>query len=94
MDEDDDIWLPAVGQFGWTVIGHDHSYHKRPSELAAIKQYGIGVFYLWGATAPSWRYFQCLARAWDRIQEADANTPRPFIYHITQSGLLKPVQIP
>ena len=51
LEEQDDIWLPAVGQWGWTVIGHDSQHHKRLNELSAIKQYGIGCFYLWGAEA-------------------------------------------
>ncbi len=37
-DEQDDIWLNQVGQWGWTGLGHDSKYHKRPNELSAIKQ--------------------------------------------------------
>ena len=33
-------------------------------------------------------------RAYDRIVEAEASTPRPFIYRITETGLIKPVPIP
>ena len=90
----DDQWLPIVGQWGWTVIGHDSSYHLYTNELSAIKQYGMGCFYLWGSEAKRWQKLQCLARAYDRIVEAEASTPRPFIYRITETGLIKPVPIP
>lgn len=89
IDADDDTWLPSVGQWGWTVIGHDYSYHKRPNELAALKQYDIGCFYLWGSEAPRWNKLQCFARAFDRIADAEARTPRPFIYWVSETGRLR-----
>jgi hypothetical protein len=93
-DEQDDIWLGQVGQWGWTVIGHDSSYHKKPSELSAIKQYKVGCFYLWGSEAKRWEKLRCFARAYDRIIQAEANTPKPFIYRVTKLGALHPIQIP
>ena len=94
MDEDDDVWLPQVGQWGWTVVGHDYSYHTKPNELSAIKQYRVGCFYLWGSEAKRWQKLRCLARAYDRIVKAEATTRKPFIYRVTQTGLLKAVDIP
>jgi hypothetical protein len=94
LDEQDDSWLNKVGQWGWTVIGHDSRYHQRPTELSAIKQYKMGCFYLWGANARRWEKFRCFARAYDRIVEAEANTPKPFIYRVTQRGVLRRVAIP
>ena len=90
----DDRWLPIVGQWGWTVVGHDSSYHLYANELSAIKQYGMGCFYLWGSEAKRWEKLQCFARAFDRIVDAEAHTPRPFIYRVTQTGLLRLVPIP
>ena len=37
----------------WAVLGFDWSYHLNQAELAAIRQYRIGVFYLWGAEIPN-----------------------------------------
>lgn len=93
-DEEDDIWLSQVGQWGWTVIGHDSKYHQKPHELSAIKQYKIGCFYLWGGEATRWEKLKCFVRAYDRIIETEANTPKPFIYRITQRGVLRSVAIP
>lgn len=94
IEEQDDVWLADVGMWGWTVIGQDYSYHKRPNELSAIKQYDIGCFYLWGSEASKWDYFRCFARAYDRIVEAEATTPRPFIYWVSEKGGLRSIPIP
>lgn len=87
-DELDDTWLPTVGRNEWFVIGQDYSYHKRPAELAAIKEYNIGVFYLWGSEAPQWDYMRVFARAYDKIVQAATDTPRPFVYWIRKDGRL------
>ena len=87
----DDAWLPEVGERGWTVIGHDHSYHLRSNELAALVQYDIGCFYLWGSEATRWDKMRCFARAYDRVVAADADTPKPFIYRVTRTGQLRSV---
>jgi len=94
IDEADDVWLPQVGQRGWTVIGHDSQHHTREAELSAIKQYNIGCFYLWGAEAKRWEKMQCFARAYQRIVTAENITPRPFIYRVTKTGRLQVVPIP
>ena len=93
-DEKDDLWLPDVGNKGWTVIGQDWSYHKNIAEISAIKQYGIGVFYLWGAEARLWEQMFCFARAYNRIVEAIQTTPRPFIYWVNEAGRLRSEPIP
>jgi hypothetical protein len=46
-------------------------------ELAALKQYHIACFYLWGASARSWEALRAFARGYDRIVEPARSTPRP-----------------
>ena len=94
MDSQDDTWMPQVGQWGWTIVGHDSSHHIMPNELSAIKQYNIGCFYLWGSEHKRWEKMQCFAKAYDRIVEAEATTNKPFIFKVTRTGLLRPVPIP
>ena len=94
MAATDDSWLNQVGQWGWTVIGHDSRYHLRDAELSAIKQHSIGCFYLWGANATRWEKLRCFARAYDRLVEAETNTLKPFIYRVTREGSLRLVAIP
>jgi hypothetical protein len=94
IDEKDDVWLPKVGQLGWTVIGHDSSHHLNESEISAIKQYNIGCFYLWGSEAKRWEKMQCFARAYENIVKAEQTTPKPFIYKVIKCGRLKQILIP
>lgn len=93
MDEDDDIWLPKVAAFDWIVIGQDHHYHLNSPELEAVKQYGIGVFYLWGAEESKWETLRCFARGYDNILHALDRTPKPFIYKVERHGGLNEIYV-
>ena len=86
----DDEWLPVVGANGWLVAGFDHSYHKpkNESELEAIKNFEIGVFYLWGPEASMWDSFTVFVKAFPKMVVATETTPRPFIYRIRKNGAL------
>ena len=88
IDAGDDDWMPRVGSLGWTLIGHDSRHHQEQAELSAIKQYSMGCFYLWGAEALRWEKMRCFLRAYERILVAATNTPRPFVYRVTEKGRL------
>jgi len=90
---EDDRWLPVAGKNKWTVIGHD-KFVKNESELYAIKNYSVGCFYLWGGNAPKWLKFKLLVKAIDRIIQAEASTPRPFVYAVKKNGNLKRIKLP
>ena len=90
----DDQWLSQVGTWGWTVISQDYHFHERENERYAIREYGIGCFYLWGAEATKWDILQCFVRGYDRIIQATEATPRPFIYWVSRLGKLTPQPIP
>lgn len=89
----DDAWMPVVGDRGWILIGHDSQHHRRQTELEAIRQHRIGCFYLWGTHAPRWEKMRCFLNAYERILNAAANTPKPFIYQIEKSGSLRSIPI-
>lgn len=93
-DAPDDEWLQRVGAWGWVVVGQDYHYHERPAELAALKQYSVAVFYLWGANATKWETMRVFARAYDRILAAAATTSRPFVYRISKNGRLRALRLP
>ena len=94
VDAQDDVWMARVGALGWTLIGHDSRHHLKGAELSAIKQYGIGCFYLWGSEELRWEKMRCFLRAYDGIVKAAGSTPRPFIYRVTEKGRLISVTIP
>ena len=94
IDAQDDTWMPEVGTLGWTLVGHDTRHHLEKSELAAIKQYNMGCFYLWGAEALRWEKMRCFLRSYERILDAADSTRRPFIYRVTEKGRLTAVPVP
>ena len=92
--EPDDAWLEYVGKKKWIVFSHDEKFHKRETELSAIKQFDVGCFYLWGASAKNYEKARCFLLAYERILKAIAETPRPFIYKIDKQGKLSKIAIP
>ena len=89
----DDGWLPTVGAAGWIVIGQDYNYHKREHEAAALRQYEMGCFYIWGAEARRWDTMRLFARAYDRIVSAAETSTRPFLYFIQKDGRLSAMNL-
>lgn len=92
-DAPDGEWMPNVGSRGWILIGHDRMHHLRPLERSAIQDYGMGCFHLWGAQARRWEKMRCFLNAYERILEAIATTPKPFIYRVNRFSRLEPVTI-
>ena len=86
MGEHDDVWLKVVGQWGWVVISQDYSFHLKAPELAAIKQYDVGCFYLWGSEAGRWETMRVFAKAYDKIMGASNTAIRPFVFDVTRRG--------
>ena len=93
-DEKDDYWMAIVGAWSWTLIGHDSSHHLEATALSAIKQHGMGCFYLWGSQAKRWEKMRCFLRAYEEILIRDRDTPRPFIFRVTETGRLRAIAIP
>jgi hypothetical protein len=91
----DDEWLSFVGQKGWVAFSHDKKFHKPgyELELAALKQFNVACFYLWGAKARPHEKARCFLRAYDKIVHAVQTTQRPFIYNVDEAGKLLRVPI-
>ncbi|GIU99468.1 MAG: hypothetical protein KatS3mg014_1084 [Actinomycetota bacterium] len=43
-DTDDTVWLPEIGRRGWYLVTHDKKIRKKPAEIRALKQAGVGAF--------------------------------------------------
>ena len=89
----DERWLRAAGEQEWFVITQDWRLHTRDNERRAIEDYGVGVFYLWGAEARKWEVTRTFACAYDRIVAWANTTPRPFICRVSHTGRLSEVSI-
>ncbi len=88
QDAKDDEWMPEIGARGWTLIGHDSRHHLVAAERAAIMDYQLGCFYLWGNSAPLWEKMRCFLRAFERILHTIQTSRPPFIFRITETGRL------
>ena len=89
----DDQWLAMVGGKGWFVVTHDQKFHKPgfEAELAAVKTFKIGCFYLWGANATRWQKMQCFAKAYNRMTQIATQKVRPFIYKVDKNSRVREV---
>ena len=90
----DDEWLSIVGARGWLAFSHDGKFHNEAAPCAAIKQHGIGCFYLWGANASPWEKLRCFARNYRGIVKLAASSQRPFIYRVNANCRIREVRIP
>lgn len=86
-------WLEDVGELGWFVISQDRRLHRRERERAALIRHNVGCFNIWGANASKWDTFRCFSLAYDRIIEAIATTPRPFLYRVYKDGALGKIEL-
>ena len=89
----DDKWLAIVGARGWIVFSHDQKFHQILPEIAAIKQHGIGCFYLWGAEVLTWDKLCFFTAVSARIMWLAENTPRPFIWRVTKTKQFEAVPL-
>lgn len=91
-DVPDEEWLARAGDEGWLVIVRDKKIRTRPGERGKIIQHSVGCFILNQKQDPTrWQYLQLLARTIDEMEEKFATTPRPFIYTVDKSGVLRKV---
>lgn len=93
QDTPDDVWMAAAGAKGWTVIGHDAKFHLIAAEATAVKQHGLGCFYLARAQGPMWDKCKLFMRVYDRMVDLASNTPRPFIFRVASNGRITQVKL-
>lgn len=93
QDAPDDQWLPVVGTWGWTVIGYDQRFHRNEAERNALKQYGVGCFYLWGGDKSGWERMRFFLNVFEKIQRADTVTARPFLFKIEGTGQVRRIAL-
>jgi hypothetical protein len=87
-DTHDDVWLPVVGQEGWSAIMRDKRVRFRPGERRAIIDHNVKAFIMTGAGNYSrWQTLDLLVRRWDRMEAIATSLKPPFICAITQGGI-------
>lgn len=89
----DTEWLKYIGANDYFLLTRDNAIRHNPAELRALKEYGVGAFFLAGKNRTRWELIQQLVRNWLRIKEYADKERRPFAFRIPPSGT-KFVRIP
>lgn len=90
----DDEWLKICGERGWVACSHDQKFHDIAVEATAIKQHGVGAFYLPGASLPTWYKMDYLIRSYPKIVNAANSTKKPFIYRVHPTLRFERISLP
>lgn len=85
-DEDDAVWLAAVGESRRVLITRDERIRYRPNELAAFRDHAVGAFFLGGKNRSRCELIQQLVRNWPRIKEMARQKQPPFAFRIPAKG--------
>lgn len=85
-DTDDPDWLPHIGSEGWILITRDKRIRYRPAEWTALKEHGVGAFFMGGKQRSRCQLIQQLVRNWPRMKELAGKTQLPFSFQVPPSG--------
>ncbi|MBI2997965.1 MAG: hypothetical protein HYY46_05855 [Deltaproteobacteria bacterium] len=84
----DDVTLfGQLGQLDWFLVTQDQKIRRKKHELEAMRQAGIGAFIFTGrANKTVERMTIMILEHFDEIQKLAQQTPRPFIFGISDRG--------
>lgn len=85
-DEEDRVWLKAVGEKGWVVLTKDQRLRYRPLELAALRNSNARVFVLIAGNLRGAEIAQVFVNALTRIYSILHSHAGPLVARISKSG--------
>ena len=85
-DEEDRVWLQAVGEMGWVVLTKDQRLRYRPLEIAALQASNARVFVLTAGNLRGIEIAAVFLAALPRICNVLHSRPGPFVARVSQSG--------
>ena len=85
-ETEDSEWLEYVGKNQFTLITRDKRIRWNPAELAALKKFKVGAFFLSSKSLDRCKIIQQLVRHWPRMKEYARKTEHPFAFRIPTSG--------
>ena len=85
-DEEDRVWLRAVGERGWVVITKDQRLRYRPLEIGALRASKARVFVLTAGNLRGIDIATVFLTALPRICTVLHSLPGPFVARVSQSG--------
>ena len=85
-NEQDHVWLEHIGRKGWFLVTRDRRIRHRPLELAALKGFGVGAFFLMGKDMSRWQLVLQVVRGWQQMKGKATSTTPPFGYSVSRAG--------
>jgi predicted nuclease of predicted toxin-antitoxin system len=85
-DEEDSVWLAAVGQQNWVVLTKDQRLRYRPLEIAALRASGARVFVLVAGNLRGSEIASVFVAALSAICRILHAQKGPFVARIAKSG--------
>jgi len=85
-DEEDRVWLAAVGQKKWVVLTKDQRLRYRPLEIAALRTSGARVFVLVAGNLRGSDIASTFVAALPAIFRILNRDDGPFVARVTKSG--------
>ena len=88
-DEEDRVWLKAVGELGWVILTKDQKLRYRPLEIAALRASKARVFVLTAGNLRGSEIAAVFISALPRICRALHARPGPFVARVSRLGHVK-----
>jgi predicted nuclease of predicted toxin-antitoxin system len=85
-DEEDRVWLRAVGERGWVVLTKDQRLRYRPLEIAALRASNARVFVLSAGNLRGAEIAEAFRAALPRISKTLYSGRGPFVARVSRSG--------
>lgn len=91
VGDDDEIWLPIVGQNDWLAIMRDKHIRYRSAEKRALLENGVRAFCLTGSAGnwSMWQMTDLIVRKWDQFEQKGQTEAGPFLYAVTYDPQLR-----
>jgi predicted nuclease of predicted toxin-antitoxin system len=85
-DEEDRVWLRAVGERGWVVLTKDQKLRYRPLEIAALRASNARVFVLTAGNLRGSEIASVFLAALPHMCQVLREVPGPFVARVSRPG--------
>ena len=84
-----ETWIRHAGERNWCIISRDVNVTRRQHELAALRQFSVGAFFLLpGKRSPRLcQSIQTVIRHWPELKRVALTEQRPFQYQIGERSV-------
>lgn len=85
----DETWIRHAGERNWCIVSRDVNITRRQHELAALRQFSVGAFFLLpGKRSPRLcQIIQTVIRHWPEMKRLAVAERRPFQFRIGERSV-------